>query len=65
MCKLPFAYGGPSCKINDGLPSEWDAKNIYQKVLDKNEGNPSFILHDGPPYANGNLHSHTVVHHVK
>ena len=38
------------------IQEEWEAKNIYQKVLDQNKGNPSYILHDGPPYANGNLH---------
>ena len=31
-------------------------KNIYEKCLAKNEGNEKFVLHDGPPYANGNIH---------
>lgn len=35
---------------------EWDDKNIYEKRQELNEGKPSFILHDGPPYANGNIH---------
>ena len=34
----------------------WDEKNIYQKIQQKNRGTKSFILHDGPPYANGNIH---------
>ncbi|VEU77030.1 isoleucine--tRNA ligase [Mycoplasmopsis columbina] len=34
----------------------WKEKQIYKKVLEQNKNNPSFILHDGPPYANGNLH---------
>ncbi len=30
-------------------------KDQYHKALEKNKGNETFILHDGPPYANGNL----------
>ncbi|KAF6173665.1 hypothetical protein GIB67_023024 [Kingdonia uniflora] len=33
----------------------WDENQVFKKVVDKNNGG-SFILHDGPPYANGNLH---------
>ena len=33
---------------------DWTKKNIYEKSLDKNK--PTFFLHDGPPYANGDLH---------
>ena len=29
---------------------------LYEKILKKNEGHKTFILHDGPPYANGNMH---------
>ncbi len=35
---------------------EWEEKNIYQKVQERTKGRPLFILHDGPPYANGDLH---------
>src|SRR5215204_6958615 len=34
----------------------WEEKNIYQQILAKNQNNPDFILHSGPPYANGKLH---------
>ncbi|TQC51318.1 isoleucine--tRNA ligase [Mycoplasmopsis mucosicanis] len=34
----------------------WIDNGIYKKVLENNKNNPHFILHDGPPYANGNLH---------
>ena len=34
----------------------WDSVNLYQSIIDKNSGNESFILHDGPPFTNGNLH---------
>lgn len=36
--------------------AEWDKKQIYQKIMAKNEGRPVFTMPDGPPYANGNIH---------
>lgn len=39
----------------------WDKINIYNKIQKTNSGKPQFILHDGPPYANGNIHlGHTL-----
>ncbi len=39
----------------------WEEQDIYHKVQRKNEGRPKFILHDGPPYANGHIHlGHTL-----
>lgn len=34
----------------------WTENNIYQKMLDSNSKDKAFYLHDGPPYANGNMH---------
>lgn len=38
------------------LQAEWASNGLYKKIQEKNEGRPSYILHDGPPYANGKLH---------
>ncbi|MFC4771117.1 isoleucine--tRNA ligase [Enterococcus hermanniensis] len=35
---------------------EWEENKIYEKRQQLNEGKPTFVLHDGPPYANGNIH---------
>lgn len=35
---------------------DWEKKGLYEKGLERTEGRPLFILHDGPPYANGDLH---------
>ncbi|MEB6274230.1 isoleucine--tRNA ligase [Staphylococcus xylosus] len=56
MPKTDFPMRGGLPNKEPKIQEEWDEKNIYQKVLDKNEGNSSYILHDGPPYANGTLH---------
>lgn len=36
--------------------ARWASENLYQMIRDARKGCPSFILHDGPPYANGALH---------
>jgi len=35
---------------------KWDKAEVYAKIREKSRGKKSFILHDGPPYANGNIH---------
>ena len=35
----------------------WEEMDLYNKILEKNAGKPSYVLHDGPPYANGNIHN--------
>jgi len=35
---------------------EWEEKKIYEKILKERESQPQYILHDGPPYANGHIH---------
>ena len=35
---------------------EWEENKVYEKRQEINEGKPTFVLHDGPPYANGNIH---------
>ncbi len=34
----------------------WEDKKIYEKIQEKNKGKRTYLLHDGPPYANGNIH---------
>jgi isoleucyl-tRNA synthetase len=38
------------------MRSNWEQLNLYEKIKEKNINNKPFILHDGPPYANGNIH---------
>ena len=39
----------------------WEDDNVYQNLMKKNEGKPLFVLHDGPPYANGDIHLGTAL----
>ncbi len=43
---------------------KWDDNDIYGKLMEKNAGKPMFVLHDGPPYANGNIHLGTALNKV-
>ena len=36
--------------------SDWEKKDIYKLIREKFKGRPKYILHDGPPYANGDIH---------
>ena len=38
------------------LLSYWDSIDLYTKIREQNKGKKQFILHDGPPYANGDIH---------
>ncbi len=49
--------------MRGGLPlsepvtlERWENEYLYKKLMEKNEGKPLYVLHDGPPYANGNIH---------
>ncbi|MBE6612301.1 MAG: isoleucine--tRNA ligase, partial [Ruminococcaceae bacterium] len=42
----------------------WAEDNIYEKMLEKNADKPLFILHDGPPFSNGNIHMGTALNKV-
>jgi isoleucyl-tRNA synthetase len=52
----PFPMRGDLPKHEPGWVAEWQRKNLYQKIRAVCEGRPRFLLHDGPPYANGSLH---------
>ncbi|REH76828.1 isoleucine--tRNA ligase [Staphylococcus felis] len=56
MPKTKFPMRGGLPNKEPQIQQEWREKDLYRKMLAKNEGNTPFILHDGPPYANGNLH---------
>ncbi len=44
--------------------AEWYQKDLYNKIVEHNSGKPRWVLHDGPPYANGNIHLGTAMNKV-
>lgn len=56
MPKTDFKMRGGLVNKEPAYQKKWEENKLYEKKLKMNEGNPSYILHDGPPYANGDLH---------
>src|SRR4051812_26032713 len=52
----PFPMRGDLPKREPGWVQQWEDKGIYQRLRDARHGAPKFVLHDGPPYANGQIH---------
>ncbi|AKJ30500.1 isoleucine--tRNA ligase [Caldimonas brevitalea] len=52
----PFPMRGDLPKREPGWVKAWDEQGIYKKLRDARCNAPKFVLHDGPPYANGQIH---------
>ena len=52
----PFPMRGDLAKREPQMLAQWQAQQRYQKIRAAKKGKPVFILHDGPPYANGDIH---------
>jgi isoleucyl-tRNA synthetase len=52
----PFAMQGKLAQREPNWLAEWRADGLYQQIRTAREGAPKYILHDGPPYANGQIH---------
>jgi isoleucyl-tRNA synthetase len=52
-----FPMKGNLGQLEPKLLARWEEQKTFEAVLQKNEGKPPFVLHDGPPYANGRLHA--------
>ena len=56
-CPAPISPCAPACpKREPELLRRWAEMGLYDRLREASAGRPKFILHDGPPYANGNLH---------
>jgi len=64
MPKTDFEMRGNLPNKEPGILEEWEKDDHYHKILEKNKDHKSFILHDGPPYANGNLHAGTAMNRI-
>ena len=52
----PFPMRGDLPKREPGWVKQWDESGLYKRLRMARAGQPKFILHDGPPYANGQIH---------
>ncbi|MEZ5645637.1 MAG: isoleucine--tRNA ligase [Burkholderiaceae bacterium] len=56
MPDTPFPMRGDLPKREPGWVTDWNQGGLYKRLRDARQGAPLFVLHDGPPYANGKLH---------
>ena len=56
MPQTGFEMRGNLAQKEPLIQQRWDAMDLYHKQLNARYGNPPFVLHDGPPYANGDIH---------
>ncbi|MCX7174325.1 MAG: isoleucine--tRNA ligase [Proteobacteria bacterium] len=56
MPDTPFPMRGDLAKREPGWVKQWQDQRLYQKIRTASQGRPRFVLHDGPPYANANIH---------
>src|ERR1700710_2053191 len=54
--RTEFPMRGDLPKREPALLARWEAMGLWRRLREEAANRPSFILHDGPPYANGNLH---------
>ena len=52
----PFPMRGDLAKREPNWVKEWQDRQLYQKIRKASAGRPLYVLHDGPPYANGDIH---------
>ncbi|BCB25821.1 isoleucine--tRNA ligase [Sulfurimicrobium lacus] len=52
----PFPMRGDLAKREPAWVKQWQDKKLYQRIRAASAGRPKFVLHDGPPYANGDIH---------
>jgi isoleucyl-tRNA synthetase len=60
----PFPMRGDLAKREPQWVREWQERKTYEKIRAASRGRPKFVLHDGPPYANGDIHIGTAMNKI-
>ena len=62
--QTPFEMRAGLPKKEPKMLEDWQNNHVYEQMIKNNEGKPQYILHDGPPYANGNIHMGTALNKI-
>ena len=62
--QTPFEMRAGLPKKEPKMLEDWQKNHVYEQMIKNNEGKPQYILHDGPPYANGNIHMGTALNKI-
>ena len=60
----PFPMRGDLARREPQWVKEWQERGVYRRLRELAKGRPRFVLHDGPPYANGDIHIGTAVNKI-
>ena len=60
--KTDFPMRGNLAKREPDMQKRWESMDIYHRIRKASQGREKFILHDGPPYANGDIHTVSYTH---
>src|SRR5690349_1625442 len=60
----PFPMRGDLARREPAWVQQWQEKGTYRRLRQVAKGRPTFVLHDGPPYANGDIHLGTAVNKI-
>ena len=59
-----FSMRGNLTQKEPAMLEHWREDRTYYAMIEKNKGKPLYVLHDGPPYANGDIHTGTALNKV-
>lgn len=62
--RTSFAMKAALSQKEPAMIRKWEEADLYRKILEARQGRPLFILHDGPPYANGRIHLGTALNKI-
>ncbi len=62
--RTSFAMKASLAQKEPEMIAKWEKEKLYQRIIAKRKGRPTFILHDGPPYANGHIHLGTALNKI-
>jgi isoleucyl-tRNA synthetase len=62
--KTSFSMKAKLAQKEPEIIKKWDEIELYEKIHKRSENKPNFVLHDGPPYANGNIHLGTALNKI-
>lgn len=60
----PFEMRAGLPKKEPVMLADWEKNHVYERMIAEHEGDPLFVLHDGPPYANGSIHMGTALNKI-
>jgi isoleucyl-tRNA synthetase len=62
--QTPFAMKAKLAQKEPEMLRRWEDRGLYARIIASRQGRPTFILHDGPPYANGHIHLGTAMNKI-